>query len=306
MAHSERFDSWRPVRHLQPAMGNRHAGLLALIAMERTKLLKRPMTWISLALITVGLAAILALGYGFASSSNEDPAVRAENLREVMLPGGIETSFQVTHTIAKILLVVLAATLVGSEYGWGTIRVLVGTGVSRSRLLLAKFIALTQVGFLLLVLGVLSGSLTSLTATIIDGRSVSLGGFGADWAGDLLVMFARSGLTLLVYALIAFTAAVLTRSVAVGLAIGLAWSFIVEPGVRALSGSLGVAGNIMHDWLISTNANALLDRNHFGPSSLADGTPAAWQAAMILVLYSAVLLGAALVVFHRRDVHAGG
>jgi ABC-2 type transport system permease protein len=306
MAHSERFDAWRPVARAGPAARDDRVGMAALISMERAKLLKRPMTWVCLALIAVGLAVIMALGYGIARSSNEAPAVRAENLGQVVLPGGIETSFQIIQPIAKLLLVVLAATLVGSEYGWGTIRVLVGSGVSRSRLLFAKLIALTQVGLLLLALGVVAGSLTSLAATLIEGQSATLGGFGAEWIGDLLLMFARSGLTLMVYALIAFTAAVLTRSVAAGLAIGLAWSFIVEPGLRFVSGSLGVTGITMQHWLMSTNANALLDRNHFGASSLGDGTPGAWQAAMILLLYGAVLLGTALVVFRRRDVHANG
>jgi ABC-2 type transport system permease protein len=306
MAHSERVDAWRPASYAQLTGRGQHGSFSSLVAMERMKLLKRPMTRMCLLLIALGLVVIMALGYGIANSSNEDPTVRAENLREALLPGGIETSFQVTQTIAKLLLVVLAVSLVGSEYGWGTIRVLVGSGVSRSKLLLAKLIALVQVGFLVLCTGVLAGSLTSLAATIIDGQPVTLGGFGAGWIGDVLLMFTRSGLTLLVYALIAFTAATLTRSVAAGLAIGLAWSFIVEPGLGVLSGSLGADGDTLHRWLISTNANALLDRNHFGTSSLADGTPGAWQAAMVLLCYSVVLLGAALVVFHRRDVHSGG
>jgi ABC-2 type transport system permease protein len=283
----------------------RPANLRALIAMERVKLLKRPMTTISIGLIAMLSAIVMGIGYLFARVSDEDATMATANLKEGILPGGIVTSLENTQLFARIVIVILAAILIGSEYSWGTIRVLVGSGVSRLKLLGAKLLVLAQASIALVLAGVLAGSLVSTATTILGGHALTLGGFGIDWIIDLALMLGRTTMVLYIMALIAATVALLARSVAGGITVGVVWTTL-EPLIgRLLDGNGGVADRI-HSVLISTNVEALTARNGFGPQQVPDHLPGAWQAAGVLLLYAIVLTLIAMQVFRARDITSAG
>ena len=53
------------------------------------------------------------------------------------MPDAIPNAFDIVVAFGNILVVALAASAVGSEYAWGIIHVLVGSGISRTCLLAA-------------------------------------------------------------------------------------------------------------------------------------------------------------------------
>ena len=280
------------------------ASLGSLVSMERMKLIKRPMTWITFLILVAGVAAIIFLAYISLHASNVRPDEKANRLHNFTWPTGIVRSFDISGFLGQIVMVVLAASLVGSEYGWGTIRVMVGTGASRTKLLLAKLLALTGATIVFLVAAAAAGSLASLVNTVAGGHPVTLGTVNAAWWGDLALMIARSSFVLWVMVVLAFSIASLTRSVAAGIAVGIGWPFL-EQILAALIGLLGNIGDEIKKWLISTNTSALTQRNGFGPHTVDSGTPGAWHAFLVLIVYAVVLLVVAFTVFWRRDISSG-
>ena len=286
------------------AIPRARASLRSLVSMERMKLVKRPMTWITFLILVAGVAAIIFLAYISLHASNVRPDQKAERLHNFTWPVGIVRSFDISGFLGQIVMVVLAASLVGSEYGWGTIRVMVGTGASRIKLLLAKLLALTGATIVFLLAAAAAGSLASLINTVAGGHPITLGTVNAAWWGDLALMILRSSFVLWVMVVLAFSIASLTRSVATGIAVGIGWPFL-EQILAALIGLLGNIGDEIKKWLISTNTSALTQRNGFGPHTVDPGTPGAWHAFLVLMVYCVVLLVLAFTVFWRRDISSG-
>ena len=284
--------------------GHRSPGIMAMVSMEWLKLLKRPMTWIIFLFLVPGTAGIMGLSYVSVLFSGMDSENRALNLQGIMLPGGIMNSLDIAGALGGILMVVLAAALIGSEYGWGTIRPLVGSGASRSKVFLAKLIALIEAVITFVILGIAAGCLASLALTWFEGNPITLGTVDAAWVLDLGLSIARTTFVIFVGATIAFSVAYVTRSLAAGIGIGIGW-MILEQLLSLFLGRLGNLGEIIRDALISTNTGALTMRNGFDTPTLPPGVPAEYQAVGVLSLYCILLLGFAWLVFRRRDIASG-
>lgn len=281
--------------------GFRSPGLMAMVSMEWLKLLKRPMTWFVFLFMVPGTAGIMVMSFLSVQFSNLDAASKAQHVQGVILPEGIGRTMEIVGVLGSILLVVLAAGLIGSEYGWGTIRPLVGSGTSRSKVFLAKLIALVEVVIAFVILAIAAGCLASVAIAVFEGKPITLGAVDTTWVIDLALSIARTMFVIFVSATLAFSVAFLTRSLAAGIGIGIGWT-ILERIVNTFADSLGDLGKIVHQALISTNTDALIPRNGFGTPKLPPDTPAEYQALSILVLYCILLLGFAWLVFRRRDI----
>lgn len=275
------------------------APLRALVAMEAFKLRKRPMTTIVFLLMTAGLAALMTLGY-VVTRANGEPG----DVDSFLLPDMIPNAFDIITGLGPIVLVVLAASIIGSEYSWGTVRVLVGSGAARSRLLTAKLVVLLETTVLLALAGFAAAVVTSLAITLLGGHELSFGWLDGETAGDIVLMFARSVFVLLVPAVLAFAVATVTRSLAAGIAVGIGF-MIGESILWALLNALGSVGETLSQLLISVNTSAITRLNTFGTPDPSSDLPGAWQAAGVLTLYLVALLAVSYAVFRRRDVTAG-
>ena len=176
-------------------------------------------------------------------------------------------SIEITGVLGMILLVVLAAGLIGSEYGWGTIRPLVGSGTSRSKIFLAKLLALVEVVTIFVVLAIAAGCLASLALTWFEGKPIVLGPVDVTWVTDLVLSIARTVFVIFVSATVAFSVAYVTRSLAAGIGIGIGWT-ILEQILSLFLVRLGHMGEIIRDGLVSWNTSALTNRNGFGTPKL--------------------------------------
>ncbi|MCA1725062.1 MAG: hypothetical protein LC748_12600, partial [Thermomicrobia bacterium] len=105
----------------------------ALLKMELFKLLKRPMTWALLLLLCggAGLTDLIVMH----NLSGATPNVYAKTLRSLTLPGIIPNALEGLSLFAAMMAAILAASSIGNEYGWGTLRPMLATGMPRARFL---------------------------------------------------------------------------------------------------------------------------------------------------------------------------
>ena len=285
------------------------ASLAALLRMEHMKLRARPMTKILLAIATLGTVLFMSLAYvAVRASSYDSDAARQADIRELLMPNALNDGMQIISLLAGILITVLAASIAGSEFGWGTIRTLVGTGQSRTNIVLAKIIAVVQYSIAFTLAGVAAIIVTSYGVALIGGHDISSDWMTMTFVNDFAQAFGRLTFLVFLSGAMAFSIALLTRSLAAGIAIGIGWG-VVESIVVALLGTINTTGDKIAQALTTPNVNAIMDRIRFTASDAnevgASGGVNELQAFGVLTLYIVVPLVIATIVFRRRDITSG-
>lgn len=231
------------------------------------------------------------------------------NTEPLHLPGSLNLAGQIARSMGLILIIILAGTIVGGEYGVGTVRLMLTRSPTRTQFLLSKIGALLVciiIGFLgVLVLGVVTGAVFNFAT----GGQQNLNFLSWGWIGHALLYVLVGMLGLFVYAMMALFLATLGRATAAGVAGALAWSLLEGPigGGIALLGTLirGPLGDFLKaipDYFIGTNSGALLDNQssyvfQAQPSSLSD-----LHALLVLAIYLVIFIGLAWWVNERRDI----
>ncbi len=193
------------------------ASVRGLLRGELCKITQMRITGVMVGLFTliiVGLQIPLASSPTTADQVQSDPLGAFYNV--------MEGDLSLVRIFSGIFVLILAAHVVGLEYQYGTIRILLGRGVGRLQLLGAKTLALTLAGLALMIWGVLIELVFALGIALADGRQpwTVLGSeFWTDTAVYLLYLLINLVATLL----LGVAASVLGRSLAFGLAVGLSW-----------------------------------------------------------------------------------
>lgn len=261
-----------------------------LFQSELFRLRKRPQSWLLL-----GIAFLLtALVYGGMTvgarlTSGEEQADLQETLTFSQL-----SDFGLSIGLAffgSVMLVIIAAGMMGNEYSWNTLRPMTARARSRSGLLTAKLLTVLIYSVLFsIVLAALIGVL-SLVSSAIAGVDAA---FSMDAARDALEFTFRIIFVNLPYMAFAFMLATVARSNAAGIAGALGLSFIEQPILQLL----GLASDVfetVETYGLAYNLNAVVG---FG-----DGD--ATRGAIILLVYTAIFVGISYAVFLRRDVTSG-
>ncbi len=286
--------------------------LPSALSAEWFKLRKRPMSYAVLLILAAFLATNQLLIYlvvyvAAREDSGVTPEARQVLLNGLVLPEALPTLFANVQNLGSIMLIILATVSFGGEFGWGTVRLLLGRGEGRAQFIVGKALALAGWTLLLLVAGLLTGFAASVLITLLEGRG--LGGALAGLAlGSLPAMAARTYYALLIYLLLAAFATVATRSTAAGMAISLVYYF-VEGLVGSILGLFaeGWVGRMLHA-LIGVNVQALMSANNPRPTAAgaAYDLPSATQAGLVLALYAVTFLALTIYLMQRRDIQAGG
>ena len=223
-----------------------------------------------------------------------------------VLPGGLANGLGVAHSIGVILVMILGASTMGVEYGWGTLRTALAGGPGRWQFLASKglsVILLTGIGLLVAGLTIVVGSL--IAAALVLDEVGGLAGAG-EWS-TVWVMFGKAIYGLVPYAVLALFFTVLTSSSSMGIAISLAYYFVELIIVQVMSGLFDWFSNVS-DFLLGPNIAAWMTEPGVvttGGSSGLAGTSdpsGTLHAFVTLLVYMAVLGGAATLLFLRRDV----
>jgi len=272
-----------------------------LIRMELLKLRKRRMTWIMLGMLVGLRLAGTAFSVFWSSQAGVEPEIRERILASATLPNTIPDALNFIAGLGAFLLAILTAASMGSEYSWGTLRAIIGSGVPRSRFLAAKLIALSTaaVAYTVVPLVIVVGAAVPM-AWLLD-RPIMASGIDGPWVGDVLLMMARTVLPLLAQVAMAFAITVVTRSQAAGVGVALAATF-VEPLAALVLDMLGGALAAIADYLLLVNAQALMQYNGFGTVQVPQGTLSQTHAVLVILGWMALYVTTALLVFRRRDI----
>ncbi|MDY6904897.1 MAG: ABC transporter permease [Thermodesulfobacteriota bacterium] len=260
--------------------------MLRMIGIEMFKLRKRWMPYIMLLLLLATI--IIPLLERYLSG-----ATQAEAL---VLRDAMTSTFTSVSGLGIILVAILAASMTGAEYGWGTLRQTLARGTSRNKYLTAKLLAIVIV----VSGGVLAAILVGVIANIITGTLIE--GI-IDWNGFTGYFFASLGRTLVmlaVYMSMAVFFAMLMRSYATGMAVTVAW-YIGESTIIDL---LSIGNGWWKEatgYFIGYNINNLMTMN---AADLSIEAAPWWQSCVILLTYMIVILTAAYYLFRRQDITA--
>ncbi len=256
--------------------------MINLIRAEWFKLTRRPLAWVLLAVFLALLVLLLmteflvvGLDDGLFSGGARAQLLSAEQVRQFRLhlgfPGIFGAVLGHVNGVGGICAIALAAGVIGSEYGWGTLRIHLARQPHRGRYLIAKIIGL--------LLALLAGILLALLAGIL--------------------------LALLFGSLLPGTGGA-TPSV-LALPLGVLRSLYVLLFLAGLGGPVGFLLNL----IVQPNINTLivLNSQSFGldPAALTrtmDLTtlPSPLQAALVIGVYSALFFASAYRLLLRRDI----
>src|SRR2546423_7004938 len=292
--------------------------MLGLLRGELYRLVRGWMPWIMLGLIVV----IASLFYFliWASVNAQLQAVKSgalpapaggtaqldEALRQIAPDRVGQFGVGVVAGLGSVMLIVFAASQVGTEFGWGTFRTLLAHGASRSGFLISKAISLVLYAVVFMIVGTIAAIAASYAVSAVAGISV---GSGVDVA-EVARVAVKSGYTFLPYMALAVAIAVWSKSAGAGIATGLVVYF-AEGIVGGILVSLNKDYAPIVNWGLSRNASALTRTvsGQTGPTSQdpsASTLPDPTQAAIVLAVYMVIFLGLAYWRLRSRDVTVGG
>lgn len=279
------------------------------LAAEILKLRKRPAAWIiaiSWMLLAVGFGYVIPyLLYVLVSNTPEAQgggAAPAEAILAGALPESvIATTLGLTSFFGGALALILGALLVGSEYGWNTLKTILTQRPTHMEVYAGKLLALA----LLLVVLVLAAFLPAIAASAVVA---AIRGVAAEWppVWDIVRGMAAGWLILAMWALFGVMLALLSRSTALAIGVGLVWFLVIENLIGGFA-SLAEALATVNRALPGVNAGALAGAFRVaGQAGAATGQPppavGATQAVLVTLAYAAVFALLAGFVLRRRDV----
>ena len=284
--------------------------LATAFRMELTKVFRRRMTWTLIAILVLLVAGLYLALYAVLQDALSDPVVSPGVIEAVqgMLcwPQAFSSLLGFTGGtgLGGLMAVILAGAVMAQEYSWRTAHLWLSRGLPRSAFLMGKYAVLVLAALLLVLTAVLVG--TSLTAWFTHQLtgSLSLAGLGV---AELALSVLRTAYSLLPYIGLTFLVAVLTRSTAAAIGVGLAYTLLVE---NILAQLMGLAGGMWADIARYAPGNlaAALMQTSFRlvdvdlGSGVNAGLPSPWAAAGGIALYAAAFLGLSLWAFRRQNL----
>lgn len=289
--------------------------MLRLLRSELYRFVRRWMPWIMLGLIVITAflfyfliwasinAQLQAVKNGTIPAPAGGTAQFDEVLRQIAPDRVASFGVGIVVGLGSVMLIVLAASHVGTEFGWGTYRTLLAHGGSRTGFLVSKTVSLFLYALVFMVVGTVAAIAASYTVSAVAGIP---SGSGVDLA-EVARVAAKSGYTFLPYMALALAIAVWSKSAGAGIAAGLVVYF-AESLVATILISLNRDYAQIVNWGLSRNASALtrtatsVQGQDPSFSTLPDPT----RAAIVLGVYCVIFLALAYWRLRSRDVTVGG
>jgi ABC-type transport system involved in multi-copper enzyme maturation permease subunit len=263
--------------------------MLAAVRSELTRL-RQPrllVTWFGLVALFAAMVNTIMITFvsGGGSLPPGAPGVAFPSLAEMESPSGLMAGLAAAANLFGIVTLSLWATTTAADYGSGLIRLLVAAEPRRWPLLAGKVAALLVVTAAATTVAAIVNVFAALPAATAAG--ISTAAWGADLVEVVATAWLNLYLALCVWGVLGLVIAVLARSAAVAIAIGVGYVLVVESLVKMVE-------DAPSDWLLGTTLGAVASG---GSEAVAYGT------ALILALgYVTLGLVTAGVVVVRRDV----
>lgn len=220
------------------------------------------------------------------------------------LPDSITGAIGGFSAVGPLLIMVLAASVMGSEYGWGTLRNVLTRGTGRWQLLSAKLLLLLRLCSDVLIILALFAVVSSFIAGVIPPSETGELTDPGEWL-DIVVEYLKIVYSLLPFIALSVFLTVLTSSTAVGIAVSIGYYF-VEAILSPLLNLNDTLANI-NDFLLVASVNTW-NAAPLVEVEVSDGGPPveqssdALQAFLVILVYTAVLLAVSFWLFMRRDI----
>jgi ABC-type transport system involved in multi-copper enzyme maturation permease subunit len=275
-----------------------------LLWIENQKNLRRTLLWVELVLLALFVVLVFSFLYiaiqGTPDGVSITDADRGKIPQLISWPGALAFSLRFAAG-SKLLLIIFVGAVTASEYTWRTYPLLLSRGVPRAYLLGSKFVSLC-LPILLVVSGAfLAGGLVSAILSLRIHGTLYLEQVNF-WRLGLDVF--RTAYTLLPYAGITFTLAVVTRSAVAAIGGCTAYGLIVESlladTIQLLPGRLGEIAK----YLPTNLMQSVLSASWTPPALMEEISPGLLgsnQAVLAIAVWTFVLFGLALWSFRRQD-----
>lgn len=278
--------------------------MLVSLSAELMKLRRRPAVWVLaiawwvLALVFGYLFPYLAYKFG----TGPQAALGHGAIARALPQGLVGSAVQGLPLFAGALAMLLGVLAAGSEYTWGTAKVIYTQGPGRASIVGGKVAAL-----LLIVLGIVLVSFgLDATAAVIVAHATNS---PIVWpgVGALLRGIAGGWLVVAVWCLSGVALGVLLRGTALAAGLGLVWALAVENLVRVFS-SIVPGLHTLSELLPGTNAGALVAALGAPTQDQSGGTPGVTsvvgglQSSLVLAAYAVLFIGLAVWFTRRRDL----
>ncbi len=233
-------------------------------------------------------------------------SVRQEARERFVVPSSLANALAVGSGVGTILIMILAASVIGAEYGWGTLRTTLTGGSGRWQLLASKLLTLMLLSGVGLVIVALLAAISSfIAASLISADGGRLMDSGA-WSA-VAVIFGKGVYGLVPYIILALFLSVLTSSSSMGISIGLGYYFVEAILVGILTNVFDWFSN-MTDFLLGPSVIAWMTEPGVQATG-GDGAllplsdlPGQTHAFLVVTVYIIVVGAAAFWLFQRRDV----
>lgn len=263
---------------------------------------KRSSTWILLG-IWSALAVLFAYVIPYVEYLNGSGP--GETSLGELLPerfaGNLIEGFPFFGGVFALMLGVLA---LGSEYGWGTLKMLFIQREGRLRVFGAKLLALgaALVPFVLVVFALGAGA--SYVVALREGGAV-------EWPSAWLVVRALGAgwLILAVWASFGLLLAAVSRGTSLAIGVGILYALVIEGLISAFADAVSFLQPVT-EFFLRANAYSLVKGLGLSVSGAAGNGPGAFsgpyvatgQALIVLVAYTAGFLALSGLLLRRRDV----
>ncbi len=243
----------------------------------------------------------LHLGEEVCQEHLEDEARFRDNTRQTfVLPNGLA----VAHSIGAVFIMILGASAMGIEYGWGTLRAVLTRGVNRWQFLGAKALSLLLMGAIGLIIVALTVAVSSLIAAslLVDDGGLTDSG---EWS-TAAVMFGKAVYGLMPYAILALFLSVLTSSSSMGIAFSLAYFFAESILLATLIGLFDWFSNVT-DFLLGPSVTSWMTEAGIHTTGQGSMFPVSHpssqlHAFLVITAYIIIIGVVAFWLFQRKDI----
>ena len=276
--------------------------MLSSFIAEIDKLIRQPATWI-LAIIWLALNQVFSYLIPYTSYLSTDNEREAEQVLASTLPSElIANSISGFPVFAGAIALILGALAVGSEYGWGTLKTVLTQRPGRLSIYAGKLAALAVAVLGIVLATFASGALASSVIASVESEAIN-------WpsVANLAQGFAAGFLILATWCLLGVVLALLFRSVALPIGLGLVWALVIENLIRSVAAPLLDFFDTLQKGLPGVNAGSLVaalgaptrgEQAAPGVISAVDGT----QATLVLIAYAVLFTLIAGFALQKRDV----
>lgn len=283
---------------------------LRLSHSEWFRLRRRVILWALLGLYAGIIGLFYLLMWFVLRSGGTEAAAQfsAAELRDQLGIGDVPNSgMQRIEQFGALFVVILASSLVATEFTWGTIRTILPRAPGRMPFLTAKIVIALGFAVALVIVGFAVSLAMSGLVTAVEGLHTDL---DLSYWQQCVTSMGKVLFVMLPYIALAMMVSLWTRSSAAGIGVTLG-ILLLEPIVMGVVDAAGGSLARLPEFFLSRNVSAVLDgQGRAGPGGdglfgTAANLPPARQAALVLGFYAIAFTGLFYWRFSTRDIQSG-